>query len=383
MQKNLYLDYNATTPLSEDVFERMLPYFREHFGNPSSAHSFGWKADIAIQKSKKQIASVLSCEPKEIYFTSGATESNNWAWQGIVRSLLAENPKEKIHVITSPIEHKSILAQIDYLKDVHPQVEVSLCSIDTNGVVDFESIQKLIRPTTKLISIMWVNNETGIINPIEEIGKLAREKQIYFHTDATQSIGKFKIDLANTPVDLLTFSGHKIYGPKGIGALYIKSAHPHVQISPLIYGGEQQNGLRGGTHNVSGIVGLGAACEWIETIRETEISRIGVLSKQLRNYFNSHPQIKINNSEAHSVPHTLSLQLSEKCEDFKIQKILSQLSLSSTSACSSKSGNPSHVLLGIGLSPEEARRSLRLSLGHYVQSEDIVKITSSFDLLNT
>lgn len=381
MPKPIYLDYNATTPVVDEVLNEMLPYFKEHFGNPSSqGHSFGWKADLGVQKSKKQVAEVLGCTLKEIYFTSGATESNNWALLGLVSQLKKNSPSQPIHLLTSPVEHKSILGLLEPLK--HQGVEIDLVPVNAHGIVEIETLKKFIRPETKIMSFMWVNNELGVINPILEIGQIAHEQKIYFHTDATQAVGKIKIDLKNTPIDLLTFSGHKIYGPKGVGALYVRGSSPHIEIEPLIWGGGQQGGQRAGTLNVTGIVGLGAACAWMEQNRESEQKRMAEFNYQLRQSLAHFPQIQINNPSEVSVPQTLSLTFKTISQD-KLALRLSHLAMSATSACGSGSFETSHVLKSIGLSGDLARQTLRLSMGHFLQNEDLVKITDSLTSLYT
>ncbi|MGZ3781698.1 MAG: cysteine desulfurase family protein, partial [Pseudobdellovibrionaceae bacterium] len=254
--KNIYLDYNATTPVDPQVFQAMEPYFKEYFGNPASAiHQWGWMAENAVSKARSQVASLIGAKTSEVIFTAGATESNNWCVFGLISKIREENPKEPIHFITSCIEHSSVMKSMQEAQKMG--VEVDFLPVNKFGQVELDAVRKAIKPHTKLMSFIWVNNEIGTINPIPEIAKLAKEHQIYLHTDATQAAGKIPLNVTEMGIDLMSFSAHKIYGPKGVGALYIRSKDPKVQINPLIYGGGQEKGLRSGTLNVPAIVGFG------------------------------------------------------------------------------------------------------------------------------
>ncbi|MBO9666429.1 MAG: cysteine desulfurase, partial [Bdellovibrio sp.] len=262
--QGIYFDYNATTPVDPQVYSAMEPYFKEYFGNPASAaHHWGWAAENATQKARMQVASLIGAKASEITFTSGATESNNWVMFGLLSKLREENPTGPIHFITSNVEHSSIMKGMDALKKLN--VEVDFLPVNNHGQVEVATVLKAIKPHTKLMSFIWVNNEIGTINPIPEIAKVCKENQIYLHTDATQAIGKIPVNVNEMGIDLMSFSGHKIYGPKGVGALYIRSQNPKVVLNPLIYGGGQEKGLRSGTLNVPAIVGLGVASEICKT----------------------------------------------------------------------------------------------------------------------
>ncbi|HRO66054.1 MAG TPA: cysteine desulfurase family protein [Pseudobdellovibrionaceae bacterium] len=258
--ERIYLDYNATTPLDPRVFEAMKPYFTEHFGNPASGqHAWGWTAETALQRARAQTASFISAQPQEIYFTSGATEANNWALFGIFHQIQMSGNSEPFHLITTAVEHNSVLNATKALGELG--AEIDILPVDSNGQVAPEEIERAIRPHTKLVSAIWVNNEIGTINRMKEIGDICRRKNVYFHSDGTQAVGKIPVDLSKMPIDLLSFSGHKMYGPKGVGALFIRNKDPHVSIKPFFFGGGHERGLRSGTPNVPGIVGLGAAAE--------------------------------------------------------------------------------------------------------------------------
>lgn len=277
--KDIYLDYNATTPVDPQVFLAMEPYFKIHFGNPASAgHHWGWAAENAVNKARAQVASLIGAKPSEITFTGGATESNNWVIFGLISKIREENPYEPIHIITSCVEHSSIMKALPVAQKMG--VEVDFLPVNRFGQIEIETLRAAIKPHTKLISLIWVNNEIGTINPLQEVAALAKENKIYLHTDATQAVGKIPVNVTETGIDLMSFSGHKIYGPKGIGAMYIRSKDPKVQINPLIYGGGQEKGLRSGTLNVPGIVGLGMAAEIcqqnlpMESVRMTELRKL-------------------------------------------------------------------------------------------------------------
>jgi len=371
--KNIYLDYAATTPVHPDVFEKMQPYFSDKFGNSASGlHSYGWDADFSLQESRKSIASILNCnDPKEIIFTSGATESNNWAIRGLIESMLLNGEKE-IHILSSKVEHNSILKALQYLPKIYPQVQIEFLETNSHGQISTETILKKIRPTTKLMSFMWVNNELGSLNPIEEIGTLAREHKILFHTDATQAVGKIKIDFQNLPIDLLSFSGHKIYGPKGIGALLIRSQEPKVTIAPLFHGGGQEKGLRSGTVNIPGVVGLAKALEFCQTTYQDEYRRISDLKKDFLSLLsqqnisfqeNGHPQT--------SIPHILNLTLPELSKYAQ----LTGFAYSKGSACHSGSGNMSHVLQALQFDDQRSEKTFRFSFGYKTNLDNLKKLS--------
>jgi len=368
----IYLDYNATTPVDPQVFQAMEPYFKEHFGNPASAgHHWGWVAENAVTKARAQVASLIGAKPLEITFTAGATESNNWVIFGLINKLREENPSEPIHFITSKVEHSSVMRAMEAARKMG--VEVDFLPVNSYGQVEIETIRKAIKPHTKLMSFIWVNNEIGTINPIPEIARLAKEHKIYLHTDATQAVGKIPVDATAMGVDLMSFSAHKIYGPKGIGALYIRSKDPKVQINPFIYGGGQERGLRSGTLNVPAIVGLGVAAEICQNHLAEEAARL----LELRHLFwqkiqAAIPGVRLNGHPTERAPNNLNITLpGHKTE--QLLPRLQKLGVSTGSACGTGTMVISHVLTGIGLSTDEVQCSLRLSLGRWTTREELLQ----------
>ncbi|QDK37089.1 cysteine desulfurase family protein [Bdellovibrio sp. NC01] len=367
----VYLDYNATTPIDPQVFAVMEPYLKEFYGNPSSAaHHWGWAADNAVQKARAQIASLIGSKPSEITFTAGATEGNNWLIFGLISKIREENPNEPIHMITTSVEHHSIIHAMSAAKAQH--VEIDILPVDKFGQVEIETVRKAIKPHTKLISIIWVNNEIGTINPIVEIAKIAKENKIYFHTDATQAAGKIPINVTEMGIDLMSFSAHKLYGPKGIGALYIRSKDPKVQINPLFFGGGQEKGLRAGTLNVPAIVGFGAAAEICEHVMKEEAARLTKLRDLLwKTLQEKIPDVKLNGHPTMRAPNNLNITLPVTTDSIlgRIQK----LGVSMGSACTSGTMTMSHVLGSIGLTLEEAQGSLRMTLGRWSTEEEVLR----------
>ncbi|HWU43527.1 MAG TPA: cysteine desulfurase family protein [Bdellovibrio sp.] len=371
LTKDIYLDYAATTPVDPEVFAKMEPYFKEHFGNAASAaHHWGWAAENATQKARAQVASLIGAKSTEVIFTSGATESNNWVIFGLISKLREENPYEPLHFITSCVEHSSIMKAMEAARKLN--VEVDILPVNHYGQVKIETVQAALKPHTKLMSFMWVNNEVGSFNPITELAKLAKENKIYLHTDATQAVGKIPVNVTEIGIDLMSFSGHKIYGPKGVGALYIRSKDPKVQINPLIYGGGQERGLRSGTLNVPAIVGLGAAAEICQHNLPLEMERM----ISLRNFMwhqlhESIPGIQLNGHPTERSPASLNISLPAKTET--LLPHLQKLGVSTGSACSTGAMTISHVLHGIGLTSEQAQSSLRLSLGRWTTENEILR----------
>jgi len=363
---SIYLDYNATTPIDPRVLESMMPYMREDYGNPSSIHSHGSKAKAALDESREQVSELLSTIPKDIIFTSGGTESNNHAIMGAAFAL-----KEKgNHLITTQIEHASILEPLRLLGN--HGFKVSFLGVDKYGLIDLDELRASIRDETILVSVMFANNETGVVMPINEIAETVKERGIIFHTDAIQAVGKIDINLNEVPVDMLSISSHKIYGPKGVGALYIKNS---LKIDPLIHGGGQEMGKRSGTENVPGIVGLGKACEIVK--EEMRSERSGVRIKELRDELyrgiaekisgvalNGHPERRLAN--------TLNLSFEDVEGESLVQNLdLEGIAISTGSACSEGNVDPSHVLLAMGLSKQEASSSVRFSIGRYNEEKDV------------
>lgn len=368
----IYFDYNATTPVDPEVFAVMEPYFKQHFGNAASAgHIWGWAAENAVNHAREQVATLIGCKPQEIIFTSGATESNNTAVFGLISKIRENNPNEKIHFITSSIEHSSIIRSMEAARRWN--VDVTVLPVDKYGQVSLEDVKKSLLPHTKMMSFIWVNNEIGTINPMLEIAKIAKENKIYLHTDATQAVGKIPVNVTEMGIDLMSFSGHKIYGPKGVGALYLRGKDPKVQIDPYLYGGGQERGLRSGTANVPGIVGFGKAAELCANKRAHESARLSELTKNLWEQLQvAIPGVKLNGHPTERAANNLNITL----PGAKTEKLLShlqKLGVSTGSACGTGAMVISHVLTGIGLSSEEVQCSLRLSLGRWTTPEEITQ----------
>lgn len=362
--ENVYFDNAATTKLDEEVLQKMMPYLKGNYGNASSIYKLGRESKKAIEESRETIANILNCKPNEIYFTAGGSESDNTAIKGIARS----NRKKGNHIITSKIEHPAVLETCKALEK--EGFEVSYISVDENGILDLEELKKEIKPTTVLITVMFANNEIGTIQPIEEIGKIAKDNNIYFHTDAVQAVGSIKIDVQKLNIDSLSLSGHKFYGPKGIGALYVKQG---VQFEKYISGGHQERNKRAGTENVAGIVGMGEA---IKTAYR-DLDKHNKIIKELRNYYVKQveekiPYIKINGSLNNRLPgnSNISFRFIEG-EGLLLNLDLKGICASSGSACTSGSLDPSHVLLAIGVPHEIAHGSLRITIGKYNTKEEI------------
>jgi cysteine desulfurase len=362
--RRVYLDNNATTPLAPEVFEAMKPYLLEDFGNASSIHWFGQQAKNALEKARQQLAKLLNARPGEVTFSSGGTESDNAAIFGIVQASRVAAP----HVITTGIEHHAVLNTAQALEK--QGVSVTYVGVGASGVVDPEDVQRAIRPETVLISIMHANNEIGTIQPLEEIGRIAREHDIYFHSDAVQSVGKIPVDVEKLGVDLLSLSAHKLNGPKGVGAMYIRKG---TILKPLLYGGHHERDRRPGTENVPGIVGLGMAAELAGAHLEVNVQRVAGLRYRLeRAILELVPQVSVNGDPQRRLPNTSNLCFDYvEGEGFVIAMDLRGIACATGAACSSGSVEPSHVLSAIGRTPEQARSSIRFSLGRYNTAEDI------------
>jgi cysteine desulfurase len=363
----VYLDYNATTPVEPEVLDAMLPYFSGEFGNASSIHTFGQKARAAVETAREQVAALLGARPQEIFFTSGGTESDNHAIFGIVAP--SGTPSHaRPHVITSFTEHEAVLNACQALEK--QGVDVTYLHVDQDGLIDLEDLQAAIRRETVLITIMHANNELGTVQPLEEIGRIAKEADVYFHTDAVQSAGKIPIDVDQFLLDLLSLSGHKLYAPKGIGALYVRGG---TRLKQLLYGGHHQRGMRPGTENVAGIVGFGKAAEMARHALENDAKRLSALRDQLEHgLLRRVPHSRINGGRAPRTPNTGNLVFpGVEGEALLIALDLKGLACSTGAACSSGAVEPSHVLTAIGLPAEEARASLRFSLGRHTTQSDI------------
>ena len=364
MKKYIYMDNAATTPVKKEVLEEMLPYFTEKYGNPSSVYSLGSMSKRAVEDAREKVAKALGANPREIFFTGGGSESDNWAIKGVAFA----NYDKGNHIITSKIEHHAILHTCEYLEK--KGFEVTYLDVDEYGIVDLEQLRNAITDKTILISIMFANNEIGTIQPIKEIGEIAKEKNIYFHTDAVQAIGNIKIVVKELNIDLLSLSAHKFYGPKGIGALYVRQG---VKIDPLITGGAQERKRRAGTENVPAIVGLGKAIELAYTNFEEKNNRLIKLRDMLIEKIKSNiDYVRLNGHPVKRLPGNVNMcfQFIEG-ESLLLSLDMEGIAASSGSACTSGSLDPSHVLLAIGLSHEIAHGSLRLTLGDFNTEEEI------------
>lgn len=366
MQDRIYMDYNATTPCDPRVLEEMLPYFSIKFGNAASrSNTFGWEAEEAVDKARQRIANALGVLPKEIVFTSGATESDNLAIKGIFEAYASKGN----HIITVKTEHKAVL---DTCKALQKKgAEITFLDVDRAGLIDLNQLRDAIRNDTILVAVMWANNETGVIQPMREIAAICEEKGVLFFSDATQAVGKLEVKPKEVGVHLLAFSGHKMYGPKGVGGLYVSSAHPRVRLSALIHGGGQERGMRSGTLNVPGIVGMGAALDLAQQEMPTETKRLRQLRDKLENNLLKIEEAYLNGSKDQRLPHVSNITF-RGVEGEKLMATFNQkLAVSSGSACTSASLDPSHVLTAMGLSDEMAHSSLRFSLGRFNTEHDV------------
>ncbi len=366
MKLPIYMDYHATTPMDPRVFEAMKPYFLETFGNAASRnHSFGWEAEEAVEKSRKQIASLIGATAKEIVFTSGATESNNLALKGVAE-MYAEKGN---HIITAATEHKAIL---DTCKRLEKHgVRVTYLPVQTNGLVDLEQLQAAITDKTILISIMYANNEIGVMQPIAEIGKIAKSKGVLLHTDATQAVGKVPVNVIKDNIDLMSLSGHKMYGPKGVGALYVRRKSPRVQITAQMDGGGHERGMRSGTLNVPGIVGLGEACALCQAEMPEESKRMAFLRDKLRDKLQSElDETYINGTMEHRLPNNLNISFAY-VEGESLLMGINDIAVSSGSACTSATLEPSYVLKALGAGDDLAHSSIRFGLGRFNTEEEV------------
>jgi len=362
--KRIYLDHNATTPIRAEVLAAMLPYFTEEYGNASSIHAFGQNARGAVELARTQVAALVGARAADIMFTSGGTESNNHAILGAV----AAAPGTSKHVITSAIEHVAVLDPCRAL--AMSGVDLTVLPVDRNGLVNPEDVRSAIRPETVLITLMLANNEIGTIEPIEEIGKIAAEKGIVFHTDAVQAAGKIPVEIERLGVDLLSISAHKFCGPKGVGALYIRKG---TQLEPLLYGGHSERDRRPGTEDVAAIAGMGKAAELALVGLHEESERVRNLRDRLeQGLLDRVPHSWVNGARAPRVPNTANLSFPFiEGESMVIALDLKGIACSTGAACSSGALEPSHVLMALGLAPEDARATLRLSLGHQTTDDQI------------
>jgi cysteine desulfurase len=371
MGQVVYMDNHATTPMDPRVLEAMLPYFTEHFGNAASRnHRFGWEAEEAVDRAREQISRLINSKPKEIIFTSGATESDNLAVKGVV-----EFYKDKgNHVITAVTEHKAILDTCKALERTG-KAQVTYLPVGTDGLIDPDDVRKAITDKTILISLMYANNEIGTIQPLREVGKLAKEKGILFHSDATQGVGKIPVDVEAMGIDLMSFTAHKIYGPKGCGALYVRSKGPRVRLTPMMDGGGHERGMRSGTLNVPGIVGFGKACELCGLEMETEAARILQMRERLREgIFAQLDEVYLNGHPTHRLPGNLNVSFAF-VEGESLLMGLKDVAVSSGSACTSATLEPSYVLKALGVGEDLAHTSIRFGLGRFNTLDEVQYVT--------
>lgn len=381
MTKPIYLDYNATTPMDPRVLERMLPYFTQKFGNSMSlSHEFGWEVDRDIEACRAKVAELIHAHKNEITWTSGATESNNWAIQGLMEALRGSPTYDQsrpgknaapIHILSSPVEHSSVLMALDHARQFYG-AEVEFLPLRANGMIDPVDVESRLRPDTKLVCVMWVQNEIGCIYPIEQIGRICQQHKVYFLSDGTQAVGKVPVDMSKVHVDLMSFSAHKLYGPKGTGFLYHRKQDPHVELLPMIHGGGHERGERSGTLNVPGIVGLSTALELALQVLERETEDLRTLRDYLwRELKKAYPDLVLNGPPLEARDQRVAHNLNISFPGHRVPEHLPLLAFSRGSACYSGKTSTSHVLRAIGVSEEVARRTLRLSLGRMTERQDI------------
>jgi len=362
----VYLDHNATTPCDPRVVEAMIPYFTQQFGNAASrTHSFGWQAEEAVELAREQIAKLIGAEPKEVVFTSGATESDNLAIKGVFENYASKGN----HIITAVTEHKAVL---DTCKHIEKKgAEITYLGVDAEGLINLTELEAAIRPNTVLLSIMYANNETGTIQPINEIGAIAKKHGILFFTDATQAVGKIQVDVIKDGIDILALSAHKFYGPKGTGAIYVRRKNPRVKLAAQLDGGGHERGVRSGTLNVPGIVGLGKAAELALQEMKSDAKRVAGLRDKLEEAFLRLGGTLVNGSRDNRLPHVSNISFGELEGQSLMMSFHKDIAVSSGSACTSASMEPSYVLKAHGLSDVLAHSSIRFSLGRFTTEEEI------------
>ncbi|MBI1221874.1 MAG: IscS subfamily cysteine desulfurase [Bacteroidetes bacterium] len=361
----IYLDNNATTPIDPRVLEAMMPYFTTHFGNAASrSHSFGWSAEEAVDYAREQIAALIGANPKEIIFTSGATEADNLAIKGVFE-MYAQKGK---HIITLNTEHKAVLDTCKHVEKLG--AEVTYLSVKEDGLVDLAELEAAMRPDTILVSIMYGNNEIGVVQPIKEISAIAHKHGALFMTDGTQAVGKIPVDVNVDGIDLMSFSAHKMYGPKGVGALYVRRKGPRVKVTAQMDGGGHERGMRSGTLNVPGIVGFGKACEVARLDMEEDTKRIIALRNKLENELLTVEEAYLNGSKEHRLPHVANISF-KYVEGEGLMMGVKDIAVSSGSACTSASLEPSYVLKNLGLDDELAHSSLRFGLSRFTTEEEV------------
>ncbi len=360
------MDHHATTPLDPRVLDAMMPYLTGDFGNPASTdHLYGSKAAEGVEQARDKVARTINAAPHEIIFTSGATESDNLALQGVTKAYASKGK----HIITCTTEHKAVLDTCHFLEE--NGWSVTYVPVDQSGLVDIERLSGSITRETVLISVMFANNEIGTIAPVAEIGKLARKHGVLFHTDAAQAVGHVPVDVQELQIDLMSISAHKVYGPKGVGALYIRSHKPRVKPAPILLGGGQERGLRSGTLNVPGIVGLGKALEVSQKEMNSEAKRLRSWTQMMRDAFESSAGAELNGNWDRRLPHNLNMFFRDVESKALIQSIRSLVAISASSACTTEEVEPSHVILALSYGPERAHRSVRFGLGRFNTEEEV------------
>lgn len=366
LQFPIYLDHNATTPCDPRVVEAMIPYFTNSFGNAASRnHPFGWQAEEAVDYAREQVAKLIGADPKEIIFTSGATEADNLAIKGVFEMYASKGN----HIITCNIEHKAVL---DTCKHIEKEGgEVTYLKVKDNGLVDLAELEAAIKPTTILIAIMYANNEIGTINPMKEISAIAKKHNVLVFSDATQAVGKVPVDVNKDGIDLMAFTAHKMYGPKGVGALYVRRKNPRVKVTAQIDGGGHERGMRSGTLNVPGIVGFGKACEICMNEMEEETKRVSALRDKLQNALLKIEESYLNGDKEHKLPHVTNISFKYVEGEGLMMGFNKNIAVSSGSACTSASLEPSYVLKALGLGDDLAHSSLRFGLGRFTTEEQI------------
>lgn len=369
MSRPIYLDCHSTTPVDERVLQAMLPYFREHFGNPSSnSHVYGWEAEAAVRQAREILAGAIAATPEEIVFTSGATEANNLAIKGVAEAYFHKGR----HIVTLATEHNAVIDPSEYLRSLG--FDVTFLPVQSDGLIDLEKLEQAFRPDTILVSVMAANNEIGVLQPLTEIGKMCRDRQVLFHSDAAQAIGKIPLDVEAMQIDLMSLTAHKVHGPKGIGALYVRRRNPRVQLAPQLHGGGQERGMRSGTLYTPQIVGLGQAVAIALAERETEAKRQIQLRERLWQKLSQLDGVYLNGHPSQRLPGNLNISV-EGVDGTALHLGLQPIvAVSSGAACSSAKTAPSHVLLALGRSEQLAYASIRFGIGRFNTVEEIDRV---------
>ncbi|MCF1716587.1 IscS subfamily cysteine desulfurase [Flavihumibacter sp. RY-1] len=372
-QVPVYLDNNATTPMDPRVLEAMMPYFTKQFGNAASrSHAYGWAAEEAVELAREQVARLIGAIPQEIVFTSGATEGVNLAIKGVAEMYTSKGN----HIITCQTEHKAVIDTCKHLEK--KGLEITWLPVDATGMINLQELEAAIRPTTILIAIMYANNETGVIHPVREIGAIAKKHGVLFFTDATQAAGKIPVDVETDHIDILTLSAHKIYGPKGAGAVYVRRRDPRVRLTAQMDGGGHERGMRSGTLNVPGIVGLGKAADLCRLEMEAEAARLTTLRNRLQEGILSLPGVVLNGHPSNRLPHTLNISFPDRDSNSLLLQFNKKLALSAGSACTSATLEPSYVLKAMGFSDERSYSALRFGLGRFTTEAEIEWVRELF-----